>query len=96
MAIDYAAQEAKRRGVLVTGNDYIPAPRVLAAGAEFHVDDWWDRLGSGSWQHGDGNPACLQYAFRCGAAALPWDDEVLYGHVGTFGYLIHISEIEQS
>jgi hypothetical protein len=42
----------------------------------------------------DGNPACLIYALRSGLMGLPTDDEVLYGKVGIFGHLVHISEIE--
>ena len=65
-------------------------------GAEFHVEDWWDRLGGKSWMDCDGNPACLIYAVRSANAdpRLPLDNEVLYGKVGHFGSLVHVSELE--
>jgi len=62
---------------------------------EYRVEDWWDRLGQGSWMWAQGNPACLNYAIRTGLAdeLVPLDDEVLYGKIGGFGHLIHVSEI---
>ena len=64
----------------------------------FDVEDWWDRLGRGSWMFANGNMACIQYAVRSSSSIdnLPMDDEVLYGKIGYgyLGYLIHISEIE--
>ena len=61
-------------------------------GSEFRVEDWWDRVAGKSWTRCDGNPACI-YAFRAGTSSLPPDDEVLYGKIGAFGHLVHISEI---
>ena len=58
---------------------------------DYRLEDWWDRLGQGSWMSCKRNPACLQYAAR--SAELPQDNEVVYGKVGAFGHLIHISEI---
>jgi hypothetical protein len=63
-------------------------------GSEFRVEDWWDRVYGKSWSKSDGNPAALVYCFRAGFLGLPLDDEVLYGKIGPFGHLIHISEIE--
>lgn len=65
-------------------------------GSEYRVEDWWDRLGQGSWMGCQGNPACIIYALRTGTSArpVPTDDEVLYGKVGYLGHLVHISEIE--
>ena len=66
-------------------------------GSEYRVEDWWDHLTGGSWMHAQGNPACLVYAMRTGLASdVPTDDEVLYGKVGAFGHLVHISEIEEA
>lgn len=62
-------------------------------GSEFSVEDWWDRLDGRSWMFCDGNPACLVYAVRSAAADLPTDDEVVYGKVGGYGSLLHVSEI---
>ena len=63
-------------------------------GSEFVVEDWWDKVSGGLWMDTIGNPACLVYAIRSAFAELPTDDKVLYGKVGTFGHLVHISEIE--
>lgn len=67
------------------------------AGSEFHVEDWWDRVAGKSWMDCDGNPACMVYAIRTGTSKtpVPTDNEVLYGHMGPFGHLVHVSEIEQ-
>lgn len=65
------------------------------AGQEFHVEDWWDRVGGASWKTMTTNPACVGYLLRlAGNSGIPVDDEVLYGKIGPFGYLIHVSEIE--
>lgn len=63
------------------------------AGQEYRVEDWWDTMTGGSWMFADGNPACLLYGMRNGTQGLPLDNEVLYGKVGPFGHLIHISEL---
>jgi hypothetical protein len=36
-----------------------------------------------------------EYAMRSGVAGLPVDNEVVYGKVGAFGHLAHVSEIVQ-
>ncbi len=61
---------------------------------DFVIEDWWDRLGGGSWMFANGNPACLHYAMRSAVKGLPTDDDVVYGKIGAFGTLIHSSEIE--
>ena len=63
-------------------------------GMEYEVEDWWDRDSGGSWMTANGNPACLIYAVRKAQNNLPMDNEVLYGKIGPFGHLVHISEIE--
>lgn len=63
------------------------------AGQEFVIEDWWDHLTGGSWMDAVGNPAALKYALRSGALFLPLDNEVVYGHVGPFGHLVHASEL---
>ena len=63
------------------------------AGSEYRIEDWWDRVGGKSWGICEGNPACLNYGVRAGLEDLPLDDEVLYGKIGAFGHLIHISEL---
>lgn len=63
-------------------------------GAEFRVEDWWDRVSGGSWMDTNGNPACFVYAMRAALVELPMDNEVLYGKIGALGHLVHVSEIE--
>ena len=41
-----------------------------------------------------GNIPCMIYAIRSAKCRLPIDNEVLYGKVGHFGHLIHVSEIQ--
>ena len=71
-----------------------PVRGIVVEGAEYRVEDWWDLLNSGkSWMFMDNNWACMHYGMRSGLAGLPTDDEVLYGHIGAYGHLVHISEI---
>jgi hypothetical protein len=65
---------------------------------EYRVEDWWDRLAGGSWMFADGNPAAVTYALRSALSAnpVPVDDEVLYGKIGPFGQLVHISEVQSA
>ena len=81
-------------GQTVRLKDSFEHPQFDIAGAEFHVEDWWDRVAGKSWMFCDGNPGCLVYALRSGLAQLPLDNEVLYGKVGGLGHLIHVSEIQ--
>lgn len=74
--------------------DVYPLHGVPLAGQEFRLEDWWDRLGQGSWLEGQGNIACVLYATRVVHESLPLDEEVVYGKIGNFGHLIHVSEIE--
>jgi hypothetical protein len=62
----------------------------------FTVEDWWDKLTGGSWMFAEGNPAAMIYAMRSGISGLPLDDEVIYGHIGGIGCLVHVSEIEKA
>ena len=65
-------------------------------GKEYWVEDWWENVSGGSWMSANGNPACIKYAIRVGLKDnLPTDDNVLYGKIGSFGKLIHISEVEE-
>ena len=67
-------------------------------GAEFRVEDWWDRVYGDSWMGANGNPVCMIYAMRTGLSSrpVPTDNEVLYGKIGSFGHLVHITEIEHT
>lgn len=65
-------------------------------GQEYIVEDWWDRVTGKSWMICKGNPACLDYAARSAIEKMPIDDNVLYGKIGMFGKLIHVSQIESA
>lgn len=60
--------------------------------AEYRVEDWWINVAGESWTVSQ-VPAAYAYAART-AGSTPLDDAVLYGKVGSFGHLVHISEIE--
>lgn len=66
---------------------------VVIAGAEYVIEDWWDRVSGGSWMTASGNPAAMIYAIRAGFGGLPADDEVLYGKIRGAGQLVHVSEL---
>ena len=60
----------------------------------YRIEDWWDRVSGGSWMNATGNPAALNYAMRS-AGRTPIDDEVVYGKAGSFGHLVHVTEIKE-
>lgn len=62
-------------------------------GQEYHIEDYWQNVSGGTWMTAEGNPACIKYAIRSALAGLPVDNEVVYGKVGPFGHLIHVSEL---
>ena len=71
-----------------------PAPNgQTMAGADFVVEDWWDRVSGSSWMDAIGNPAAMIYAIRSGVMMIPLDDEVVYGKVDGLGHLVHVSEL---
>lgn len=75
-------------------NDKAACPRgIVVPGAILHVIGWWDVLTGDSWMFAEGNMAALQYAMRSGLGHLPLDNEVVYGHIGPFGHLVHVSEL---
>lgn len=59
--------------------------------AHFEIEDYWENVAGKSWMVSEGNPACLIYAMR--SVGLPIDNEVIYGKINGFGYLIHESEL---
>lgn len=65
----------------------------IKTGDEYRIEDWWDHLTGGSWMVAQGNPAAMKYAIRSGFAGIPVDDDVVYGKVGAFGHLVHVSEL---
>lgn len=75
-----------------------PARHMVMPGSEYRIEDWWDRVSGQSWMYSQGNPAAIQYAMRSGmrcamGAAVPSDDEVVYGHIDGMGHLLHVSEL---
>lgn len=65
---------------------------IKGATQPFHLEDWWDRIAGGSWMN-SGAIAAFAYGIRAGLEGLPMDDEVVYGHIGSLGHLIHASEL---
>lgn len=63
------------------------------AGQEYWIEDWWDKITGGSWMFANGNPAAIDYAIRSAFECVPTDDEVVYGKIGSFGKLIHTSQL---
>jgi hypothetical protein len=71
-----------------------PERGMVTAGAEFEVQDWWDRVSGKSWTKCPGDTAVFQYGMRIfslGTIAL--DDEVVYGKIGPYGHLVHNTEL---
>lgn len=64
------------------------------AGASYRVEEYWDKLTGNSWKMSGRNMACMIYAMRVRDNNLPNDDEVVYGKIGPFGHLVHVSEID--
>ena len=62
-------------------------------GSEIRIEDLWKNVNGQSWQY-SGNPAALIYALRVLQNNLPIDDNVYYGKIGSFGHLVHESELE--
>jgi len=65
------------------------------AGSDYVVEDWWENVYGKSWMFSDGNPAAMKYAMRTGLQAfgVPNNNDVLYGKIGLYGELVHISEL---
>jgi hypothetical protein len=62
-------------------------------GQSYRIEDWWDRVSGKSWMDCNGNPACLEYAVRSAGEGTGINDDVVYGKIGSFGKLIHISQL---
>ncbi len=79
--------------IVFAGKGHPQLPGSEGQEYDFVVEDWWDHLTDKSWMVSNGNPACMIYGIRGGLNGLPTDDEVLYGKIGHFGHLVHISEL---
>ena len=65
---------------------------VAGSTHEYRIEDWWDRVSGGSWR--DLNViAAINYDKMREILNLPGDNEVVYGKIGGFGYLMHVSQI---
>lgn len=71
-----------------------PAQGLVLPGAEYRIEDWWDRVSGESWMTSYSNIAALQYAIRSAKNDLPLDDNVVYGKIESLGHLVHVSEFE--
>jgi hypothetical protein len=84
-------------GQVVTLPDGVTDPMrgMVIAGAEYRVEDWWDRVTGESWMNAVGNPAAIQYGARIIGCqiTIPVDDEVVYGKIGSYGHLVHDTEL---
>lgn len=72
-----------------------PSTGAILAGQDFKIEDWWENVFGESWMFSDGNPAALNYAWRAGHSGgrIPIDNDVLYGKIGGFGFLFHVSDL---
>lgn len=70
---------------------------------EYRVEDWWDRVSGQdvvTSAFNDGNPAAVLYIKRMqelhkdNPEAIPQDKDHLYGKIGSFGHILHLSEVE--
>ena len=73
-----------------------PQRHMVESGVPFRVEDWYDRISEGQSWRKHKTFATHWYQQRAASTDLPLDDEVLYGHIGSLGHLVHISEIPKS
>lgn len=69
-----------------------PVQGQVVEGAEYFIEDWWDKITGGSWMSADGNFAAMHYAMR-DPLNTPFDDEVVYGKIGSLGHIVHVSKL---
>jgi hypothetical protein len=72
-----------------------PGRGMVVAGAEYRIEDWWDRVAGASWTTMHTNPAVVQYGLRIFTTeTVPVNDDVVYGKIGrSLGHLVHVSEL---
>lgn len=85
----------KGQTVVLNSNTVDNVRGIVIEGAEFVVDDWWDRINGGSWMYAKNNWAAMHYGMRSALQenSLPLDDEVVYGKIGIYGHIVHASEL---
>lgn len=69
-------------------------PQYEVGGADFLLEDWWDRVTGRSWMDANGNPAAMIYAIRSGSSGLPLNNEVVYGKIDGMGCIFHVTELD--
>lgn len=91
MRTDYAGKTVTIRDGFVD-----PFNGEITAGTPYEVEGYWDELTGNPWPRsaGTGNYAALNYAQRLLLSNVPVDNDVLYGKIGAFGFLVHVSEVE--
>jgi hypothetical protein len=72
-----------------------PVRNMVRAGEVLEISNWVDRMDDlgKSWMDLDNNWAAIHYAMRSGTQGLPLDNEVVYGHIGGLGHMVHVSEL---
>lgn len=70
-----------------------PVQGQVVPGAHYRVEGNWKEMTGKSWMDSDGNFAAMHYALRAGQTGLPWDDNVVYGKIGSLGHLVHVNEL---
>lgn len=67
----------------------------LLDGREFIVEDYWINIVGKTWRYVEGNPAVVEYICRAMKKKTPppMDDDVVYGKIGPYGHLFHVSEL---
>lgn len=66
-------------------------------GSIIEIEGYWSEVHGEEWSKSvdSGNPAAIVYMMRIINNKLPIDNNVLYGKIGSFGHLVHVSELEK-
>lgn len=71
-----------------------PVLGEVQPGVVFRIEDYWHVVAGATWRDlKNGNPAAWKYSQRVAATDLPIDEDVVYGKIGSFGHLVHVSEL---
>jgi hypothetical protein len=79
--------------VKLNSSAHDPQREMIEPGMEFAVEDWYDRIGNGSWYAGVQTWATQWYCKRQMTTFIPLDNEVVYGKIGHLGHLVHVTEL---
>lgn len=66
-------------------------------GSIIEIEGYWSEVHGEEWPKSveNGNPAAIIYMLRTIDNNLPIDNKVLYGKIGSFGHLVHVSELDE-